>query len=106
MGVRYGKHGFDPADGGKRGSGEPVFSGDTGPLRRLVSGSHQSQRVDRSAMNVLLVLAHPRRRSLTGLAAEAFATAAAERGHLIEWADLVTENFDPVLREADEPDWN
>lgn len=57
-------------------------------------------------MNVLLVLAHPRRRSLTGLAAEAFATAAAERGHLIEWADLVTENFDPVLREADEPDWN
>ena len=57
-------------------------------------------------MNVLLVLAHPRRRSLTGLAAEAFATAAAERGHLIEWADLVTENFDPVLREADEPNWN
>jgi len=57
-------------------------------------------------MKVLMVLAHPRRASLTGQAAEAFATAATERGHLIEWADLVAEGFDPVLREADEPDWN
>ena len=57
-------------------------------------------------MNVLLVLAHPRRTSLTGKAAEAFAIAATERGHMIEWADLVAERFDPVLREADDPDWN
>jgi NAD(P)H dehydrogenase (quinone) len=26
-------------------------------------------------------------------------------GHTIEWADLAREQFDPVLREADEPDW-
>ncbi|HVO04000.1 MAG TPA: NAD(P)H oxidoreductase [Candidatus Cybelea sp.] len=57
-------------------------------------------------MKVLMVLAHPRRGSLTGQAANAFASAAAARGHAIEWADLVAEGFDPVLREADEPDWN
>jgi NAD(P)H dehydrogenase (quinone) len=57
-------------------------------------------------MNVLMVLAHPRRNSLSGQAAEAFASAAAANGHKIEWADLVAEGFDPVLREADEPDWN
>jgi NAD(P)H dehydrogenase (quinone) len=57
-------------------------------------------------MNVLMVLAHPRRDSLTGQAAEAFAAAAAANGHQIEWADLMAEGFDPVLREADEPDWN
>jgi NAD(P)H dehydrogenase (quinone) len=57
-------------------------------------------------MNVLVVLAHPRRTSLTGQAAEAFAVGATERGHTIEWADLVAEGFDPVLQEADEPDWN
>jgi len=38
-------------------------------------------------------------------AAEAFASAAASNGHEIEWAKLVEEGFDPVLREADEPDW-
>ena len=57
-------------------------------------------------MNVLMVLAHPRRNSLTGKAAEAFASAASANGHRFEWADLVAEGFDPVLREADEPDWN
>jgi NAD(P)H dehydrogenase (quinone) len=57
-------------------------------------------------MNVLIVLAHPRRNSLSGQAAEAFAAAAAANGHKIEWADLVAEGFDPVLREADEPAWN
>jgi NAD(P)H dehydrogenase (quinone) len=57
-------------------------------------------------MKVLMVLAHPRRASLTGQAADAFAAAAAANGHAIEWADLVAEGFDPVLREEDEPDWN
>jgi NAD(P)H dehydrogenase (quinone) len=57
-------------------------------------------------MNVLMVLAHTRRGSLTGQAADAFASAAATNGHAIEWADLHAEGFDPVLREADEPDWN
>ena len=57
-------------------------------------------------MNVLMVLAHPRRNSLTAQAAEAFASAASAQGHKFEWADLIAEGFDPVLHEADEPDWN
>ena len=57
-------------------------------------------------MKTLLVFAHPRRSSLTGKVAEAFAEAAAARGHTFEWADLAAENFDPVVREPDEPDWN
>ncbi len=56
-------------------------------------------------MKTLLVLAHPRRGSLTAKVAETFATAAAAKGHELEWADLAAEHFDPVLREADEPDW-
>jgi NAD(P)H dehydrogenase (quinone) len=59
-----------------------------------------------SFMKVLMVLAHPRRASLTGQAADAFAAAATANGHSVEWADLHAEGFDPVLREADEPDWN
>lgn len=57
-------------------------------------------------LKTLLVFAHPRRSSLTGQVADAFADAAQANGHEFEWADLATENFDPVLREADEPDWN
>jgi NAD(P)H dehydrogenase (quinone) len=57
-------------------------------------------------LQTLLVLAHPRRTSLTGQVAEAFTRAASAHGHSFEWADLAAENFDPVLREADEPDWN
>lgn len=30
----------------------------------------------------------------------------AEGGFVIDWADLVAEGFDPVLRQEDEPDWN
>ncbi len=56
-------------------------------------------------MKILMVLAHPRRASVTGQVADAFAAAAAANGHEIEWADLMREGFDPVLREADEPDW-
>lgn len=54
---------------------------------------------------VLLVLAHPRRNSLTGRIAERFAATLTGNGHPVELADLVAEGFDPVLREADEPDW-
>ena len=57
-------------------------------------------------MNILLVLAHPRQNSLTHQVAAAFAEAAIQDGHVIEMADLVAEDFDPVLREVDEPDWN
>ena len=57
-------------------------------------------------MKTLLVFAHARRSSLTGQVAEAFAEAAGGNGHAFEWADLAGENFDPVRREADEPDWD
>ena len=56
-------------------------------------------------MKTLLVSVHPRRTSLTFAAAEAFALEAQRRGAQIEWADLVTEGFDPVVTTADEPDW-
>lgn len=57
-------------------------------------------------MKILLVLAHPRRQSLSGQVADAFALAAIAKGHAIEFADLQEEGFDPVLPVADEPDWN
>jgi len=57
-------------------------------------------------LKTLLVIAHPRRTSLTGQVADAFAAAAAINGHTFEMADLAAEGFDPVLREADEPDWS
>lgn len=56
-------------------------------------------------MKIFLVVAHPRQGSLTHQAASAFARAAAAGGHEVETADLVAEDFDPVLREPDEPDW-
>jgi NAD(P)H dehydrogenase (quinone) len=57
-------------------------------------------------MKTLLVVAHPRRQSLTFAVADAFAAAIQERDHEIEWADLVREGFDPVILEPDEPDWS
>jgi len=57
-------------------------------------------------VKILLVVAHERTNSLTREVAEQFASAARENGHEIELADLVAEGFDPVLREADEPDWD
>lgn len=57
-------------------------------------------------LRTLLVLAHARRSSLTRQVADAFVAAAEAKGHEFEWADLAAEGFDPVLREADEPDWD
>ena len=57
-------------------------------------------------MNTLIVVAHPRRTSLTHAVASTFATGIGKAGHTVEWADLVEESFDPVLREGDEPDWS
>lgn len=56
--------------------------------------------------NVLLVFAHPRRDSLSGQVADRMSRILAEGGFVIDWADLVAEGFDPVLRQEDEPDWN
>ncbi len=57
-------------------------------------------------MKTLLVVAHPRRTSLTFAAAEAFARTIESHGAVVEWVDLVREEFDPVLGAEDEPDWN
>lgn len=56
-------------------------------------------------MKILLVSAHVRQSSLTKAVADTFTVAASANGHQVETADLVVERFDPVLREADEPDW-
>lgn len=57
-------------------------------------------------MNVLCVLSHPRRQSLTGAVLDGFVAGLAEAGHKSEIADLHAEKFDPVLLPPDEPDWN
>jgi NAD(P)H dehydrogenase (quinone) len=57
-------------------------------------------------MKTLLVSTHVRPDSLTMAVAQAFAQSAIANGHEIEWAKLVEEGFDPVLREPDEPDWD
>ena len=57
-------------------------------------------------MKTLIVLAHPRTDSLTARVAELFAAGLERNGHEIEWANLVDEGFDPVMRAADEPDWD
>ena len=57
-------------------------------------------------MKTLLVLAHPRKDSLPARVAEIFAAGLEKNGHEVERADLIEEGFDPVLREADEPDWD
>lgn len=57
-------------------------------------------------MNVLIVLAHPRRNSLTGQIADAVAGGLTDTGHRPEFADLYREGFDPLIMPADEPDWD
>ena len=57
-------------------------------------------------MKTLIVLAHPRRDSLTGTVADIFTSVLEENGHQVEMADLIREDFDPVMFEPDEPDWN
>ena len=57
-------------------------------------------------MKVLLVLSHHRRGSVTGQVLDIFAETLRRNGHATEIADIAAEGFDPVLREADEPDWD
>ena len=54
-------------------------------------------------MKILLVLCHPRRNSLSGNVADAFAKGASEAGHKIDFLDLYGEKFNPVLKVSDEP---
>ena len=57
-------------------------------------------------MQVLTVLCHPRRASLTAALAERFRAGLAAAGHGGELADLYAERFDPLMLPPDEPDWN
>lgn len=55
-------------------------------------------------MNVLTVVSHPRRDSLTFQVAERFVQGLAQAGHTYEILDLHGIGFDPLLRGMDEPD--
>ncbi|MFC4098438.1 NAD(P)H oxidoreductase [Paenibacillus xanthanilyticus] len=57
-------------------------------------------------MKVLIVVSHPRTNSLTFAVAERFVQGLQAAGHEAEVLDLHRSGFDPVLREADEPDWS
>lgn len=56
-------------------------------------------------MKVLVVMAHPRRDSLTGQITDAVAAGLADAGHDAEIVDLYGEGFDPLIMPPDEPDW-
>ena len=56
-------------------------------------------------MKVLTVVTHPRRDSLTVAVAERFVEGLEAAGHETEVLDLHRSGFEPILKEADEPDW-
>jgi len=57
-------------------------------------------------MKVLTVVSHPRVNSFTFSVADKFTQGLLEAGHETEVLDLHRIGFDPVLWEADEPDWS
>ncbi|WP_176585880.1 NAD(P)H oxidoreductase [Priestia megaterium] len=57
-------------------------------------------------MKTLVVVAHPRRDSLTTNMTKKYIEGLAEAGHEYEIADLYAEEFNPILYTQDEPDWN
>ena len=56
-------------------------------------------------MTILVVMAHPRRDSLTGQIADAVISGLESAGHKAELADLYSEGFDPLIMPPDEPDF-
>jgi NAD(P)H dehydrogenase (quinone) len=66
-------------------------------MQQRIKGGHP--------MKVLVVMAHPRRDSLTGQIADAVVAGLQEAGHETELADLYGEGFDPLIMPPDEPDW-
>ncbi|HLR68248.1 NAD(P)H oxidoreductase [Virgibacillus alimentarius] len=56
-------------------------------------------------MNVLTIVSHPRKDSLTSKVALEFIKGLEDAGHKVELFDLYQEEFDPLVREKDEPDW-
>ncbi|MFF2910733.1 NAD(P)H oxidoreductase [Paenibacillus sp. NPDC057934] len=57
-------------------------------------------------MKVLVVVTHPRQDSLTGSVTKQLIKGLTEAGHEYEIADLYAEGFNPLLYQADEPDWD
>lgn len=57
-------------------------------------------------MNILTVVSHPRADSFTMAVTQRFVQGLKDAGHETEVLDLHRIGFDPVLREADEPDWS
>jgi NAD(P)H dehydrogenase (quinone) len=57
-------------------------------------------------MKVLVIVTHPRQDSLTGSIKTQLIKGLSEAGHEIEVADLYGEGFNPLLYQADEPDWD
>ena len=53
-------------------------------------------------MKIFLLLCHPKRDSLFGTAADAFAKGALEEEHKVDFFDLYREGFNPILRENDD----
>ncbi|WP_324014441.1 NAD(P)H oxidoreductase [Microbacterium sp. JZ37] len=56
-------------------------------------------------MHALVVVAHPRRDSLTAATAARVRDTLCAEGSTVDVLDLYAEGFDPSLRTADEPDW-
>jgi len=57
-------------------------------------------------VKILTVVSHPRESSLTFSVAAKFTQGLADAGHETEILDLHRSGFNPVLWEADEPDWS
>ncbi|WCG06123.1 NAD(P)H oxidoreductase (plasmid) [Vagococcus lutrae] len=56
-------------------------------------------------MKILIVVSHPRQDSLTMSVMKEFKKGAIEKGNDVEVLDLYREEFNPVLMETDEPNW-
>lgn len=57
-------------------------------------------------MKILTVVSHPRVHSLTFSVAARFTQGLNDAGHETEMLDLHRSDFNPILWEADEPDWS
>ncbi|WP_079911310.1 NAD(P)H oxidoreductase [Paenibacillus sp. 32352] len=57
-------------------------------------------------MKILTVVSHPRENSLTFSVTGRFVQGLADAGHETEVLDLHRSGFNPVMWEADEPDWS
>ena len=61
-------------------------------------------KIQRNRMKILVVMAHPRRNSLTGQITDAVMSGLAAAGDESELVDLYGEGFDPLIMPPDEPD--